>query len=114
MVPGGVLASGQGCRRESAALFSYAISYITNTGSEGPASELGTVAWEPDPGTTGVPACSGPADTCGPEGTVARKLYRTKNYSDDYVYQGDTTLYFVDVIETTASSCSSMQCAPAT
>jgi hypothetical protein len=34
----------------------------------------------------------------GPEGTVARKLYRTKNYSDDYVYQGDTTLYFVDVI----------------
>lgn len=80
------------------ALFSYAISYVSSTGSEGPASELGTVAWEPTSGTTGFRHAVGLQIPVGPEGTVARKLYRTKNYSDDYVYQGDTTLYFVDVI----------------
>lgn len=80
------------------ALFSYVISYVSSTGSEGPASELGTVAWEPDADTKGFRHAVGLQIPIGPEGTVARKLYRTKNYSDDYVYQGDTTLYFVDII----------------
>jgi len=80
------------------ALFGWAVSFITDTGSEGPVSTLQSTRW-------GLPAdAEGFRHACaldipiGPPGTVARKLYRTSNYSDDFVNDGDTTLYFIDTI----------------
>jgi hypothetical protein len=83
---------------DNQAQFAYAVSFITNTGSEGPASELGTVAWSPVVDSAGFRHTVGVQLPVGPEGTVARKLYRTRNYSDDFQFVGDTTLYFLDVI----------------
>lgn len=84
------------------ALFGYVVSFITSTGSEGPASEMATISWGLPSDAEGHRHAVGLRLPIGPEGTVARKLYRTKNYSDDYVYQGDTTLYSVDVIRNNA------------
>ena len=84
------------------AVFSYVVSFITDTGSEGPASEVGTISWGLPASAEGFRHAVGVRLPIGPPGTVARKLYRTKNYSDDYVYQGDTTLYSVDVIRNNA------------
>jgi hypothetical protein len=84
------------------ALFNYVVSFVSDTGSEGPASEVGTIAWGLTAQAEGFRHAVGVRLPIGPPGTVARKLYRTKNYSDDYVYQGDTTLYLVDVIRNNA------------
>ena len=84
------------------ALFGYVVSFITSTGSEGPASEMATISWGLPSDAEGHRHAVGLRLPIGPEGTVARKLYRTKNYSNDYVYQGDTTLYSVDVIRNNA------------
>lgn len=83
-------------------LFSYAVSFISDTGSEGPLSELATVSWDLPSGAVGARHCVALQLPIGPEGTVARKVYRTKNYSDDYQYVGDTTLYSVDVVRNNA------------
>ena len=84
------------------ALFGYVVSFVTSTGSEGPASEMATISWGLPSDAEGHRHAVGLRLPLGPEGTVARKLYRTKNYSNDYVYQGDTTLYSVDVIRNNA------------
>jgi len=84
------------------ALFGYVVSFVTSTGSEGPASEMATISWGLPADAEGHRHAVGLRLPIGPEGTVARKLYRTKNYSNDYVYQGDTTLYSVDVIRNNA------------
>jgi len=84
------------------ALFAYAVSFISNTGSEGPASELASVTWGLPSDAEGHRHAVGLRLPIGPEGTVARKLYRTQNYSDDYVYQGDTTLYQLEVVRNNA------------
>jgi len=87
-----------GTNGKQEALFGWAVSFISDTGSEGPVSSLQSTRW-------GLPAdAEGFRHACaldipiGPPGTVARKLYRTSNYSTDYVNQGDTTLYFIDTI----------------
>ena len=80
------------------AIFGWSVSFITDTGSEGPTSVLNSVRWGLEKDAEGFRhACALDIPT-GPAGTVARKLYRTSNYSDDYVNQGDTSLYFIDII----------------
>jgi len=80
------------------AIFGWSVSFITDTGSEGPTSVLNSVRWGLEKDAEGFRhACALDIPT-GPAGTVARKLYRTTNYSDDYVNQGDTSLYFIDII----------------
>lgn len=80
------------------AIFGWAASYVTDTGSEGPTSTLGTTAWALEANAEGFRHACAVRIPTGPRGTVARKIYRTTNYSDDYVSPGDTTLYFIDVI----------------
>lgn len=79
-------------------LYAYAVSFITNTGSEGPASELQSVAWSLPLNSAGFRHAVGLQVPRGPEGTVARKLYRTYNHSSDSTRAGDTTLYTLDTI----------------
>lgn len=80
------------------AIFGWSISFISDTGSEGPTSVLNTVSWGLEAGAEGFRHACALDIPIGPQGTVARKIYRTTNYSDDYVAPGDTTLYFIDII----------------
>lgn len=80
------------------AIFGWSVSFISDTGSEGPTSVLNTVSWGLDAGAEGFRHACALDIPIGPQGTVARKIYRTTNYSDDYVAPGDTTLYFIDII----------------
>tara|TARA_R110000782_G_scaffold38589_1_gene90349 strand:- start:8562 stop:10781 length:2220 start_codon:yes stop_codon:yes gene_type:complete len=78
------------------ALFGWAVSFITDTGSEGPKSTLATTSWQLPGNAQGFRHAVALDIPLGPEGTVARRLYRTTNFSDDYTSVGDTTLYFID------------------
>ena len=80
------------------AVFGYAVSFISDTGSEGPSSTLASVKWALPANALGFRHAVAVTIPTGPPGTVARKLYRTTNYGDDYVAPGDTTLYFIDVV----------------
>ncbi len=100
-----------GTDRDKSSIFGWSVAFISDTGSEGPSSPLSSATWS-IPGETGAGGDGGAGwrHAClldipiGPDGTVARKLYRTTNYSDDYVSQGDTTLYFLDVIRNNVES----------
>ena len=83
---------------DKSAIFGWAVSFVSDTGSEGPTSTLGTTSWALESGAKGFRHAVPVHIPTGPKGTVARKIYRTSNYSDDYVNPGDTTLYFLDVI----------------
>ena len=79
-------------------LFGWAVSFVTDTGSEGPTSTVQSTQWGLPANADGFRhACALDIPT-GPPGTVARKLYRTANYSGDATSPGDTTLYFIDII----------------
>ena len=80
------------------ALFGWSVAYISDTGSEGPASTLASTTWALFAGSEGWRHAVALDVPVGPPGTVARKLYRTSNYSDDFVSPGDTTLYFIGLI----------------
>jgi hypothetical protein len=72
---------GQGADEENdVSIYSYKVSFISDTGSESPLSEAVTVAWTIDNalsvGFWSVMLSNIPK---GPEGTKARKIYRTKN-----------------------------------
>ncbi|MCH9716303.1 MAG: hypothetical protein K0U52_04370 [Gammaproteobacteria bacterium] len=84
------------------AIFGWAVSFVSDTGSEGPTSVLGTNSWALEAGANGFRHACPVTIPTGPKGTVARKIYRTTNYSDDYVAPGDTTLYFIDVVRNNA------------
>ena len=85
------------------ALFGYAVSYISDTGSEGPASELATTSWGLPTDAVGLRHAVGMRIPIGPEGTVARRIYRTQNMSDDFISAvGDTTLYTLDTVRNNA------------
>lgn len=83
---------------QNEALFGWSVSFITNTGSEGPLSPLATSTWILPPNAAGFRHAVALDIPIGPEGTVARKIYRTTNFSDDYTSPGDTTLYFIDLV----------------
>ena len=83
---------------DKSSIFGYAVSFITDTGSEGPSSALSSVRWALQADAEGMRHAVALDIPTGPTGTVARKLYRTTNYSDDYTAAGDTTLYLIDII----------------
>jgi hypothetical protein len=81
------------------ALFGWAVAFISDTGSEGPLSPLASTNWTMPAGSEGWRHAVGLEIPKGPAGTVARKIYRTTNYSPDYVVPpGDTTLFFIGLI----------------
>jgi len=83
---------------DKVSLFGWVVSFISDTGSEGPASTLATATWSLPEDHEGFRyACTLDIPT-GPAGTVARKLYRTTNFSDDAPNSGDSTLYVVDLV----------------
>ncbi|NBS70110.1 hypothetical protein EBT31_14545, partial [bacterium] len=83
---------------DKSAIFGWAVSFISDTGSEGPTSTLASVRWALQADAEGFRHACCVDLPLGPKGTVARKVYRTTNYSDDYSFPGDTTLYFIDVV----------------
>lgn len=87
-----------GADGDKEAVFGWAVSFISGTGSEGPASTLSSIKWALQAGAEGLRHACAVSIPTGPPGTVARKIYRTSNYGDDYSAQGDTTLYFVDLV----------------
>ena len=80
------------------AIFGWSISFITDTGSEGPISTLSSIRWDLEADAEGFRHGCAITIPTGPKGTVARKVYRTTNYGDDYISPGDTTLYFIDLV----------------
>ena len=91
-------AVNSGTEYDKQALFGWSCSFITDTGSEGPKSPLATTTWQLPPNAQGCRHCVAIDVPLGPEGTVARRIYRTTNFSDDFSAPGDTTLYFIDDI----------------
>ena len=79
-------------------LFNYAVSFISSTGSEGPVSEVASITWGMPVGAEGFRNAVAIRLPIGPEGTVARVIYRTRNYSEDGINEGDTTLFRLDVV----------------
>ena len=80
------------------ALIGYSISHILSTGSEGPRSPITSTSWELPDDAEGFKYAVALEVPTGPPGTVARKVYRTANYSEDSPTPDDTTLYFVGLI----------------
>lgn len=79
-------------------LFGWACSFVSNTGSEGPTSTLSTSSWLEPILAKGFRQVAQLGIPLGPKGTVARKIYRTANFSQDGPTQNDTTLYFVGLL----------------
>ena len=80
------------------ATYDYCVSFISDTGSESAISAPGSVSWELQANVSGFHYCVALRIPTGPPGTVGRRIYRSKNYSDDSATPGDTILYFVDDI----------------
>lgn len=79
-------------------VFNVAVSFVNDTGSEGPISEIGSASWTLDSASEGfwyAFACDIPT---GPAGTVARKIYRSKNLGDGSADEGNDQLYFSALI----------------
>lgn len=78
--------------------YRYAVSFIADTGAESPLSALSSpVTWDNVGTFRWAVAVDLPT---GPAGTVARRLYRTRNTSNDASTAGDETLYRVaDIAE---------------
>lgn len=79
-------------------VFGWAMSFISDTGSESPISDMTTSTWTVDGSVTGWKHALALDIATGPAGTVARKIYRTTNFSDDWSTPGDTTLGFVGLV----------------
>lgn len=94
--------------------FSYRVTFISNTGSESPLSAAATLTWEIDT-TIAASFQQFRYAVCvqdvpiGPNGTVKRRLYRTKNKRDGLTGAGDTyylvaeinenvSTFFVDIV----------------
>ena len=81
------------------AQFGWAVSFVSDTGSESPLSVIATSTWELPAGAKGLRYAVALRIPRGPRGTVARKLYRTQNFSPDFDFVGDQTLYFAGLIQ---------------
>ena len=81
-------------------LLGYAVSHISNTGSEGPRSSIQSTSFDVpnDANSKGFRYAVTLELAPGAPGTVARKVYRTANYSEDGAIVGDTSLYFAGLI----------------
>jgi hypothetical protein len=83
---------------ENESLFGWSVSYVSDTGSEGPLSTMATTNWTQPAKSDGFRHCIALDVPTGPDGTVGRRLYRTLNFSDDWTQPGDTTMYFVGAL----------------
>tara|TARA_R110002020_G_scaffold135191_7_gene301927 strand:- start:1077 stop:3254 length:2178 start_codon:yes stop_codon:yes gene_type:complete len=81
-------------------LLGYAVSHISDTGSEGPRSSIQSTSFDVpnDANSKGFRYAVTLELAPGAPGTVARKVYRTANYSEDGAIVGDTSLYFAGLI----------------
>ncbi len=79
-------------------LYSWSVAFISDTGSESPRSILSSASWQVPATSAGYRHAAALSVPLGPSGTVARKIYRTANYSDDFTSAGDTTLYLVELV----------------
>ena len=81
-------------------LLGYAVSHISTTGSEGPRSSIQATSFDVpnDANSKGFRYAVALEVAPGAPGTVARKIYRTANYSEDGAVVGDTTLYLAGLI----------------
>lgn len=77
--------------------YEYAVSFVYGNGSEGPRSESIAVSWS-NTSTGKYTYMTGMTIPLGPQGTVARRVYRTVNNSDDSGAPGDRTLYLIEEI----------------
>ena len=80
------------------ATYDYAISFISDTGSESALSAPGSVTWELEANVSGFHYNVALRIPTGPPGTVGRRIYRSQNYSEDSATPSDTTLYYIDDI----------------
>lgn len=81
-----------------AADFRYRVSFLMENGSESPLSDEAAVAWELAANVEGFRYCVAMRLPLGPEGCVARRVYRTQNVSADSPTFADTDLYLLDTI----------------
>jgi len=82
----------------NAAQFRYRVSFLLGNGSESPLSDVAEVSWQLEKNTEGFRYCVAMELPTGPEGTVARRVYRTQNVSPDSPTYADTDLYLLDTI----------------
>lgn len=82
--------------------YSYRVTYVTDTGSESPLSPACTINWQIPSGESALALANQRKYGVmlvgfdpGPNGTVARRIYRTKNKKDGITGAGDI-FYFLD------------------
>lgn len=93
---------------DTTSTFSWRISFITDTGSESPLSSPQTTSWSIDDsgganttiGKYGVLLSDIPT---GPKGTVARRIYRTKNMKNGTDGAGETYYYATQINDNTTN-----------
>ena len=94
---------------------SYKITYVTDTGSESPLSSEATVSWTipttdpdaPDPVIVANQVKYGVVVTGldpGPDGVVARRIYRTKNKEDGVTGYGDIYYFHSQIDDNTTTT----------
>lgn len=74
--------------------FAWQVSYLSDTGSEGVLSAPVKISWETTGDSRYRYACFLEVPP-GPKGIVARRLYRSRNFSDDTTIEGQAERYFV-------------------
>jgi len=74
--------------------FTHQVSFVSDTGSEGPLSTPITTAWETQ-GKKRYRYAMALQIPTGPLGTVGRRLYRSRNFSDDTNIEGQSERYRV-------------------
>lgn len=91
--------------------YSYRVSYVTDTGSESPLSSAVTVGWTCPTGDDALAVANqkkyGVILTGldpGPDGVVARRIYRTKNKEDGITGSGDVYYFLTQINENTTIS----------
>ena len=88
--------------------YSYKYSYVSNTGSESPLSSPTTISWTSEGSTARKYGVYVTGLEPGPAGTVARRVYRTKNKRSGFTYANapsdNDTYYFVAQIDENLSS----------
>lgn len=93
--------------------FSYKQSYVTDTGSESPLSTASTIGWTIPAGDSTIPLAFANQKKYGvmltgldpgPAGTVARRIYRTKNKKDGLTGAGDVFFLVQQIDENNSTS----------
>lgn len=91
--------------------YSYRQTYVTDTGSESPLSPISSVSWTiPDGDSDSAKANQRKYGVMlvgldpGPDGTVARRIYRTKNKKDGIEGNGDIFYFVAQIDENNSTS----------